>query len=417
MFPRIYKLGGKVALGLMLTIPGFSNSAHADSSYILTDLMLLQKQSIEPLMVHRETGTAFAAVTDRQRNTIAHEAHDHNRCGGHELITSLPPGASPGQAREFAQNVFSQLDLQLEKDRDFQVRRTSGIGINPRPASPNPAIQSSVNEVSESNLRATVDFLSKYPSRNHKSKDGKDAVIAFKAYVEKTLAGASIPFSVDLVTHSSTPMSSLRLTFPGLSKKEEVVIAGGHIDSINSSFFGGSKSAPGVDDNASGSANILEAARILAKGPQPERTIEIYWYAGEEGGLLGSSEIASAAKSSGRKIVGVLQLDMTLFPGDGEFTLGSMTDFTSLEMRELLVTINRDYIGAKILEDKCGYGCSDHASWYRNGFPTLMPFEATTKKMNKAIHTDRDVVSTSLSFRHSAMFSKIAVAFLMTLAN
>jgi bacterial leucyl aminopeptidase len=108
---------------------------------------------------------------------------------------------------------------------------------------------------------------------------------------------------------------------------------------------------------------------------------------------------------------------MTLFPGDGEFTLGSMTDFTSQDMRDLLTDINRDYIGAKIVEDKCGYGCSDHASWYRNGYPTLMPFEATMRGMNHNIHTDRDKVSSTLSFKHSAMFTKIAIAFISILSR
>ena len=152
-------------------------------------------------------------------------------------------------------------------------------------------------------------------------------------------------------------------------------------------------------------------------GTPPARTIEIYWYAGEEGGLLGSAEIAKDAKDKAKKVVGVLQLDMTLFAGSGEFTLGSMTDFTSQEMRDLLVQINRDYIGANIVEDKCGYGCSDHASWYRNGYPTLMPFEATVKGMNGNIHTARDTVSSTSNFRHSAMFTKIALAFLMSLSK
>ncbi len=398
----------------------FTSSAHAAQTekkqYILTDRMLLEKMKIEPLSIHEPTGTALARLTPQQTADLAHEAHDHHRCGGHELITSLSPNASEGEAREYASRVFQTMNEQLRRDADFAKRRKAGIGLPPQPAAKDPEIEKAILEVSESNLKDTVAFLSQYPSRNHKSSDGQRAVQAFKTRIEDTLKGATVPYTLELISHQSTPMNSIRLTFKGTKTPDEVVVLGGHIDSINGSFFG-SKSAPGADDNASGSANILEAARILSRGTAPAKTIEFYWYAGEEGGLLGSAEIAKQAKSASKKVIGVLQLDMTLFPGDGEFTLGSMTDFTSLEMRELLQTINRDYIGANIIEDKCGYGCSDHASWYKNGYPTLMPFEATMKRMNGSIHTDKDVVSGSLSFRHSAMFTKIALAFVMTLSR
>lgn len=279
-----------------------------------------------------------------------------------------------------------------------------------------------LSKVSETNLRATVDFLSTMKSRNHRSADGQNASDAFMKRIDSTIkdaftASRAIPYSLEQIQHSSTPMKSIRLTFTGSKSPRDVIVLGGHLDSINQSFFG-PKLAPGADDNASGSANVLEVARILASsGVQPERTLEFYWYAGEEGGLLGSAEIASDAKSAaqqGRKnILGVIQLDMTLFPGSGEFTLGSMTDFTSQDMRDRLKVANDQYVFAKVVEDKCGYGCSDHASWYRNGFSTLMPFEAMKDDMNRNIHSERDTNSTALNYRHSAMFSKLALAIIL----
>ena len=71
----------------------------------------------------------------------------------------------------------------------------------------------------------------------------------------------------------------------------------------------------------------------------------------------------------------------------------------------------------KILDDKCGYGCSDHASWHRKGFPALMPSEAMFDDMFPDLHTSKDVINSMSSFRHSAVFSKIAVAFAMDLGN
>ena len=67
----------------------------------------------------------------------------------------------------------------------------------------------------------------------------------------------------------------------GTDKKDEVVMAGGHLDSWHS--------ATGATDNAIGCAIMMEAARILkALNVQPRRTIRIALWSGEEEGLLGS---------------------------------------------------------------------------------------------------------------------------------
>jgi len=94
-----------------------------------------------------------------------------------------------------------------------------------------------------------------------------------------------------------------------------------------------------------------------------------------------------------------------------------MADFTSAWLRDYLRGLNDLYIRARIIDDRCGYACSDHASWHRNGYPALMPFEASKRNMNRDIHTNRDVINNRLSFKHSAMFSRIAIAFAMDLGN
>jgi leucyl aminopeptidase len=231
------------------------------------------------------------------------------------------------------------------------------------------------------------------------------------------LSASRVPYQIDFIDHRNTKQKSLRVRLPGHARAGEVVVLGGHFDSINQGWGGGSKLAPGADDNASGSSNLLETLRVLIQQPQAARTIDFYWYAGEESGLLGSAEIARAAKEQNAQIVAVLQLDMTLFPGSGEFVIGSMNDFTSAWLRDFLVSINDTYLKVRIVEDACGYGCSDHASWYRQGYPTLMPFEATMRQSNRQIHTANDIVSNASSFRHSLVFSKIALIFAMEIGN
>ncbi|HEY2294513.1 MAG TPA: M20/M25/M40 family metallo-hydrolase [Thermoanaerobaculia bacterium] len=68
---------------------------------------------------------------------------------------------------------------------------------------------------------------------------------------------------------------------PGTDKKDEIVMAGAHLDSWHS--------GTGATDNAAGSAVVMEAARILkALGVKPRRTIRFALWTGEEQGLLGS---------------------------------------------------------------------------------------------------------------------------------
>lgn len=138
---------------------------------------------------------------------------------------------------------------------------------------------------------------------------------------------------------------------------------------------------------------------------------------GEESGLLGSAEIAQNYKQQQKSVIAVLQLDMTLHPGEGEFVIGNVTDFTSAWLRDYFEQMNNLYLKIKLVEDKCGYGCSDHASWYRNGYSTLLPFEATSATMNKKIHTSDDVINSQSNFKHSLVFAKLAILFGLDLAN
>ncbi len=96
---------------------------------------------------------------------------------------------------------------------------------------------------------------------------------------------------------------------PGTDRKlsGEYVVVGAHLDHVGSwpSLF------PGADDNASGSATLLEIARASAKAKErPKRTIAFVWFAGEEMGLLGSRHFAEHPPEGLRQCVAVLNLDM-----------------------------------------------------------------------------------------------------------
>ncbi|HFA47815.1 MAG TPA: M28 family peptidase, partial [Bacteroidetes bacterium] len=90
---------------------------------------------------------------------------------------------------------------------------------------------------------------------------------------------------------------------------DRYVIMSGDIDSRVSDPLDGTSDSPGANDNASGMAGTLEAARILTKYRFPTSIIYV-GLSGEEQGLFGGKHMAKVAKEEGWDIVGILNNDM-----------------------------------------------------------------------------------------------------------
>jgi leucyl aminopeptidase len=225
-------------------------------------------------------------------------------------------------------------------------------------------------------------------------------------------------FSVELFTHSRWSQPSVVATLVGTEFPDEIVVIGGHGDSIGSQFGGETARAPGADDNASGIATFTEAMRvILDSGWHPKRTIKFMSYAAEEVGLRGSKEIAQSFASAGRKVVGVMQFDMTAFNGSNS-RIGLMRDYTNDALSDFTIKLIDEYVSYGWVNDECGYACSDHASWTSAGYPSAMPFESTYDGHNHNIHTARDTIENAdATGGHSAKFAKLALAYLVEVAK
>jgi leucyl aminopeptidase len=196
-----------------------------------------------------------------------------------------------------------------------------------------------------------------------------------------------------------------------------VVVLGGHLDSINVSSS--TASAPGADDDASGVASLTEVIRVaMLKGYKPARTVKFMAYAAEEVGLKGSAAIAAQHKSSGTNVVGVLQLDMTNYRGSS-YDIVLVSDYTNAAQNSFLSSLITKYLpGVTSTSTRCGYGCSDHASWYNQGYAASIPFEALMGQDNPYIHTSSDTLTQSAgSAQNSVKFVKLAAAYMAELAK
>src|SRR4051794_28809671 len=95
----------------------------------------------------------------------------------------------------------------------------------------------------------------------------------------------------------------------GTERPNDVVIIQGHIDSRVTDIMNSTANAPGANDDGSGTATVLEAARVLSKHKFPA-TIVYAALSGEEQGLYGGKVLANYAKAQGWNVVTVLNNDI-----------------------------------------------------------------------------------------------------------
>ena len=274
-------------------------------------------------------------------------------------------------------------------------------------------ITTALNDVDVKEIEKTILMLEGFKTRYHTRQEANNAVLKLKEVWEKMIADAGrTDVFVRIVDHVNTPMKSLILTFNGIEKKDEFVIIGGHADSTvgwnaNQTF------APGADDNASGIATITEVLRVLLKNNfKPQRTTEIMAYAAEEIGLVGSKEIAQKYASENKNVIGYVQFDMTNYKGSTKDVILMTDTYCDANLNSFLMKLMDEYNKTGLHQftydtSKCGYGCSDHASWSENGYPATLPFESKIGEDNPNIHTTGDTYAfMGSTSTHAAKFTK-----------
>lgn len=271
-----------------------------------------------------------------------------------------------------------------------------------------------LGRVSASNLQATITTLAAFNNRYYTADTGVKSA-GWIADRWRALSARIPGATVEKVTHDGWAQPSVVLTIPGTDLAGEIVVLGGHEDSINGWGNRGAR-APGADDNASGIATLTEALRVLSEsGWRPRRTVQFMAYAAEEVGLRGSQDIVE--RWSGKKVVAVIQYDMTNFKGSDE-EIFLLSDYTDPALNDFLAALIDRYLGVKRGMTECGYGCSDHASWNKAGVPAAIAFEASFDGMNHNIHTDHDDLAHSGGdASHSVPFARLAAAFAVEAAK
>lgn len=339
-----------------------------------------------------ERGIAIVTLPESKLAELSGYMHkNHRRCGGYIWHKSIQKANEYVKSVEKLNNLNKSVAVEYTIDNDETVNAM-------------------LTQIVSSNLASTVNAMGSYNNRYYTASSGVEASEWLKSYWEG-LTSTRDDMTVELYQHDAWEQPSVIVTIEGDALADEVVVIGGHLDSINGQSSNRETArAPGHDDNASGIAVITETLRaMVTSGYKPSRTVKVMGYAAEEVGLRGSGEIAADYLANGIDVVGVAQFDMTGYNGTANTDIFFMTDYTNAEQNQFMADLLDHYFTDITYDtDICGYGCSDHASWHNRGFAASMPFESAFNDYNSDIHTSGD---NHFDTDHATNFLKLAIAY------
>ena len=266
-----------------------------------------------------------------------------------------------------------------------------------------PFVADLLTQVSGTNITATVQHLQNYGTRDAYT---SESVLA-QQWIASEFEELGLEVEVMDFTMPSGPASdNVIATLIGTKYPEEFVVLGGHYDSRSWSGL-----APGADDNASGTAAVIEIARILSEY-EFDRSIVFCAFSGEEYGLYGSAAYASRSAQQGMDILGYFNLDMIgyLAPG-GTMITTLIYPQSAQELADFYTSVCATYLPFFTIQTgTLTGGDSDHTSFNNNGFMGIFPFE-NINAYSPHIHTSNDIIGPSYNNEAQAVvFTKIGRA-------
>jgi aminopeptidase YwaD len=286
----------------------------------------------------------------------------------------------------------------LGRPEDFDGRRVTGAIVLAergvltfREKTANAAARGAVAIIVYNNqpgiVPGTLQQRSEIPSITISQEDGKQLAETAQG------GGLRARLMVDVVNEMRST-SNVVATKRGTTRPNEIIVIGGHFDSVPRS--------PGANDNASGVATLMEAARVLASVPTA-RTIQFVPFSGEELGLFGSAAFANDRRQG---VVAMINLDMVgwgerLMVGNSPGRDGSAVD-TALQVAQRL--------GIEVTRFRAGG--SDHVSFERHGIPAVF----FHRGIDPSYHRPTDVPS-NVDPKHLEEAARLLVAVIQELSQ
>ncbi|MBB5802758.1 aminopeptidase S [Saccharothrix ecbatanensis] len=231
--------------------------------------------------------------------------------------------------------------------------------LSPPVATAAPVDALAVPDISLTNVQAHLNDLQTIATNNGGNRaHGRPGYLASINHLKAKLDAAGYQTSVQQFTYNSATGYNLIADWPG-GDPNSVLMLGGHLDSVTS--------GPGINDNGTGSAGLLEVALTVSRlSFAPQKHIRFGWWGAEELGLVGSNHYVNSLPTTERsKLKGYLNFDMIGSPNPGYFVYSASGQPTgSLQLQQTLqaafsVPTELTSVG----------GRSDHAAFARAGIP------------------------------------------------
>lgn len=212
----------------------------------------------------------------------------------------------------------------------------------------NPEVDAMVKEVSSDSLESYVRKLASYNSRHTLSTDTQNGMPAAQEWVLSKFnhfaqsSNGRMTAEIEKFTipgdgrriEQDSPGANVVATLKGTDPNDDrIFILSAHMDSRNKNVMDADNFAPGANDDGSGTAAVIELARVMASHSFPA-TIKFVAFTGEEQGLKGATYMADKAKEEGWNIAAVLNNDII---GNSESSGTLLKD--NLKMRVFSETI------------------------------------------------------------------------------
>ena len=202
-------------------------------------------------------------------------------------------------------------------------------------------------------------------------------------------------------------------TQTGVERPGRYYIICAHYDNMPSSA-----PAPGADDNASGTAGVIEAARVFSTY-KTAASIRYALWDREEQGLLGSKYYANLAATLPETLLGVINLDMIAWHTnpDMKMEVHSSSAGNSGRLADTVVFVNTTYgVGLTPAIKNPGSTSSDHSPFWTKGFGAVLLIEDMTSNFNRNYHKAEDRLD-SLNSTYFHRMAKLGIGALAVLAG